>query len=136
MAALSSTSLRRIGYALHPASISRSRDIQGSLLHMAETYPGLQQWVDSLQEAGALSDLYLPNEQGEMHHALYVPAVRPTRRTAVKAHCPEEPSQPGDARVIFLCQHRTAVLFRIYTHGTEFINPEFPAIPARPHLAV
>ena len=109
MAALSSTSLRRIGYALlsgvlllvlalvgtgfymldyalHPASISRSRDIQGSLQHMAETYPGLQQWVDSLQEAGALSDLYLPNEQGEMHHALYVPAVRPTRRTAVIVH--------------------------------------------------
>lgn len=75
-----------LDYALHPVSMSRSRDIQGSLRYMADTYPGLQQWVDSLQEAGALGDLYRPNHEGEMQHALYVAAARPTRRTAVIVH--------------------------------------------------
>ena len=76
-----------LGYALKPEALTtRSRDIEGSLKYMAETYPDVGRWMDSLQTAGALHDLYIENDEGKLLHALYVPAADSTRRTAVIVH--------------------------------------------------
>lgn len=83
---LAGAGLYMISYALQPDGLSRSRDLDGSFHYMYDTYPGLQEWVDSLQDAGALGDLYLTDEKGEPIHALYVAAAHPTRRTAVIVH--------------------------------------------------
>ncbi len=76
-----------LGYALKPEGlVSRSRDITGSLEYLHETYPDVGRWIDSLQTAGALRDLYIENDEGTRLHALYVPAADTTRRTAVIVH--------------------------------------------------
>lgn len=76
-----------LGYALKPDElITRSRDIEGSLRYVTENYPDVGRWMDSLQTAGALHDLYIENEEGTRLHALYVPATDSTRRTAVIVH--------------------------------------------------
>lgn len=44
-----------LGYALKPeALVSRSRNIEGSLEYMQQTYPEVGRWIDSLQTAGAI----------------------------------------------------------------------------------
>ena len=76
-----------LGYALKPDGlVTRSRDIEGSLKYVAETYPDVGRWIDSLQTAGALHDLYIENDEGTLLHALYVPAADSTRHTAVIVH--------------------------------------------------
>lgn len=75
-----------LDYALKPADISRSRDMQGSLDYMFATYPELLPWVDSLQQAGALTDLYMENAEGLNMHAVTIAAPQPTRKTAVIVH--------------------------------------------------
>ena len=76
-----------LGYALKPAElVTRSRDIEGSLKYMAENYPDVSRWIDSLQNVGALHDLYIENDEGRRLHALYVPAADSTRHTAVIVH--------------------------------------------------
>ena len=76
-----------LGYALKPAElVTRSRDIEGSLKYMAENYPDVSRWIDSLQNVGALHDLYIENDEGRRLHALYVPAADSTRPTAVIVH--------------------------------------------------
>ena len=51
-----------LGYALKPDElVTRSRDIEGSLRYVTETYPDVGRWMDSLQTAGALHDLYIEN---------------------------------------------------------------------------
>ena len=60
-----------LGYALKPAElVTRSRDIEGSLKYMAENYPDVSRWIDSLQNVGALHDLYIENDEGRRLHAL------------------------------------------------------------------
>lgn len=75
-----------LGYALRPADLARSHDIEGSLQYIAQTYPEAGRWIDSLQQAGALHDIFIENDEGENLHALYVTASRPTRKTAVIVH--------------------------------------------------
>lgn len=76
-----------LGYALKPEGlVTRSRNTQASLEYMQETYPEVGQWIDSLQTAGSLYDLYIENEEGIPLHALYVPAADSTNRTAVIVH--------------------------------------------------
>ena len=53
---------------------------------MAENYPDVSRWIDSLQNVGALHDLYIENDEGRRLHALYVPAADSTRHTAVIVH--------------------------------------------------
>lgn len=59
-----------LGYALKPEElVSRSRNIESSLEYMRQTYPEVGHWIDSLQAAEALHDLYI-----EMMKALlYMP---------------------------------------------------------------
>ena len=76
-----------LGYALKPEGlVTRSRNTQASLEYMQETYPEVGRWIDSLQTAGSLSDLYIENEEGIPLHALYVPAADSTNHTAVIVH--------------------------------------------------
>lgn len=76
-----------IGYALKPDGLeSRSRDTQGSYERVFTTYPELKPWTDSLRTANALHDCNLTDGYQRNLHALYVPAARPTRKTAVLIH--------------------------------------------------
>lgn len=76
-----------LGYALRPEALqSRSRDMEASFGQLFQNYPYLEAWVDSLQEAGALNDLWLENDEGLHLHALVIPAPRETARTAVVVH--------------------------------------------------
>lgn len=76
-----------LGYALKPEGlVTRSRNTQTSLEYMQETYPEVGRWIDSLQTAGALHDLYIENDEGTRLHALYVQAADSTDRTAVIVH--------------------------------------------------
>ena len=76
-----------LGYALKPEGlVTRSRNTQTSLEYMQETYPEVGRWIDSLQTAGALRDLYIENDEGTRLHALDVQAADSTDRTAVIVH--------------------------------------------------
>ena len=76
-----------LGYALKPEElVSRSRNIESSLEYMRQTYPEVGHWIDSLQAAEALHDLYIENDEGTPLHALYVPAADSTNHTAVIVH--------------------------------------------------
>ena len=76
-----------LGYALKPEGlVTRSRNTQTSLEYMQETYPEVGRWIDSLQTAGALHDLYIENDEGTRLHALYIQAADSTDRTAVIVH--------------------------------------------------
>lgn len=76
-----------LGYSLRPEALqSRSRNLEASFEQLYQSYPYLEPWVDSLQAAGALRDLYIDSDRGETLHALYVAAPQPTGRTAVIVH--------------------------------------------------
>lgn len=76
-----------LGYALKPDALAvRSRDMAASIQYVCSTYPGMAEWLDSLQTAGALHDIYLENDAGVPLHALYVAAADSTLRTAVIIH--------------------------------------------------
>ena len=76
-----------VDYALKPGELAtRSRNINGSWEQMRHDYPELGPWLDSLRTVNALQETYIENERGERLHAFYVPAARPTRRTALIIH--------------------------------------------------
>ena len=76
-----------VDYALKPGELTtRSRNINGSWEQMRHDYPELGPWLDSLRTVDALKETYIENERGERLHAFYVPAARPTRRTALIIH--------------------------------------------------
>lgn len=76
-----------LSYALRPEELAlRSRDAEGSYEYMADQYPELRPWIDSLQTADALRELYIEGEGGNSLHALYIAAAQPTGRTAVIVH--------------------------------------------------
>ena len=76
-----------LGFALRPVLLeTRSHNQAASYEYMAQEYPELEAWIDSLQTAGALRDTFIQSNRGEQLHALYVRAAQPTRRTAVIVH--------------------------------------------------
>lgn len=76
-----------LGYSLKPeALMTRSRNIPGSYEYMFQEYPELKPWIDSLQTADALRDLYIKNDRGNRLHALCIYAAKPTQKTAVIVH--------------------------------------------------
>ena len=76
-----------VDYALKPGELTtRSRNISGSWEQVRHDYPELGPWLDSLRTVDALKETYIENERGERLHAFYVPAARPTRRTALIIH--------------------------------------------------
>ncbi|MGM9791024.1 MAG: alpha/beta hydrolase [Candidatus Cryptobacteroides sp.] len=70
-------------YALkpEPKSIERARELN------AERYPGLQEWYDSLHEAGVFKDTSFVSRGGRLH-AVYAPAADPqtAQGTAIVIH--------------------------------------------------
>ena len=76
-----------LGYALRPNDLAvRSRNIEESVKLMAERYPQLGPWLDSLSTAQALREVWMTGAAGENLRALYVEAAQPTDRTAVIVH--------------------------------------------------
>lgn len=76
-----------LGYALRPKDLAvRSRNIEESVELMAERYPQLGPWLDSLSTAQALREVWMTGAAGENLRALYVEAAQPTDRTAVIVH--------------------------------------------------
>ena len=83
---LIASSFYMIDYALKPNELNRSRNIEASFTYMFETYPELQPWVDSLQQAGGIIDQYITNDNDLNLHAIAIPAATPTRKVAVLVH--------------------------------------------------
>ena len=83
---LVASSFYMIDYALKPDGLSRSCNIESSFKYMFETYPELQPWVDSLQQAGGIIDQYITNDNNLSLHAIAIPAAIPTRKVAVLIH--------------------------------------------------
>lgn len=77
-----------IGVALKPQElVTRSRNMEASFEHIFHDYPETKAWIDSLQDAGAWTDLYMEADEGQRQmHAYYMAAARPTHRTAVIVH--------------------------------------------------
>lgn len=73
-----------IDYALKPNH--RGKDIVDSRREMGETYPFVEQWLDSLEQISALKDTTIINGEGKQLYAYYVSAPRPTAKTAVIVH--------------------------------------------------
>ena len=70
--------------ALQPNDIHR--DLAWNKKLMYERYPFLEQWNDSLQEAGALKDTLITNVEGKKLHAYYIASAKRTNHTAVIVH--------------------------------------------------
>ena len=66
--------------ALHPP-----RD-KATYESMADYYPQIKGWIDSIQVNGVLRDTIICNEKNERLHALFISAPKPTNRTAVILH--------------------------------------------------
>jgi Hydrolases of the alpha/beta superfamily len=74
-----------LGYSLRPDA-KMTRKNATAYEYMYATYPFLESWVDSLQNAGALRDTVIADPQGVRLHAFYAAAPEPTDRTAVIVH--------------------------------------------------
>lgn len=76
--------LYMIDYSLAPDH--EGKDEAGSLQYMYKEYPYVKLWMDSLQQASALKDTFIYNNEGRQLHAYYVAAPKATRKTAVIIH--------------------------------------------------
>lgn len=78
-----------LDYALCPTAEGkgyRAPALEQSWQYMAETYPHVGLWIDSLHHAEALRDTFITATDGTRLHALYAAAPQPTKRTAVIVH--------------------------------------------------
>lgn len=73
-----------VGYALTPAH--RGFDLDSSFDYMAEEYPFLSEWMDSLQQNALLKDTTILNSDQRQLHGYYIAAAEPTSKTAVIVH--------------------------------------------------
>lgn len=73
-----------VDYALTPDH--RGKDIAGSCIHIAKTYPFVEEWLDSLRRILALKDTTITNPENKRLHAYHVAASSPTAKTAVIVH--------------------------------------------------
>lgn len=81
---LSGAGFYMLDYSLKPEN--EGRDLEGSFRYMYKEYPGLEAWVDSLQQVGALKDTFILAPDEARLHAYYIQAPRPTAKTAVIVH--------------------------------------------------
>lgn len=73
-----------LDYSLKPENTGR--DLEGSYQYMYKEYPGLQTWVDSLNNVKALKDTFIVAPDGARLHAYYIRAAVPTAKTSVIVH--------------------------------------------------
>lgn len=74
-----------LNYSLTPNAKIRQKNAD-TYAYMYKEYPYLKGWVDSLNQAKALKDTFITNQEGLRLHAYYIRAAQPTRRTAVIVH--------------------------------------------------
>lgn len=73
-----------LDYSLKPENTGR--DLEGSYQYMYKEYPGLKNWVDSLNWVEALKDTFIVASDGARLHAYYISAAIPTAKTSVLVH--------------------------------------------------
>lgn len=74
-----------LGYSLSPER--DAYDVERMMEKKAGEYPWQRDWLDSLRDHAGLHDLSLRSCQSDsMLHAVYLPAVTPTERTALLVH--------------------------------------------------
>ena len=73
-----------VNFALSPEN--RGKDMETSMAYMRETYPQINEWIDSLQQHNALKDTFLTAPDGTPLHAFYARSSKPTAKTAVIIH--------------------------------------------------
>ena len=75
-----------LGYSLSPER--DAYDVERMMEKKAGEYPWQRDWLDSLRDHAGLHDLSLRSCQSDsMLHAVYLPAVTPTERTALFTAC-------------------------------------------------
>lgn len=72
-----------VGYALDPKI---DRDTEHFKAKINDRYPGLKEWMDTLENAGALRDTSLLSEDGLTLHAWIAPSAQPSAKTAIVVH--------------------------------------------------
>lgn len=77
---------------------------------MGERYPGTAAWLDSIERSGAVRDAALAGDNGDTLHALFIPARRPTDRTAVLLHGYQG---AGEAMMMIGCLYHRDLGFNI-----------------------
>ena len=73
-----------VNYALSPDN--RGKDMQASMTYMRDTYPQINEWIDSLRQHQTLKDTFITSSDGISLHAFYAYASRPSAKTAVIIH--------------------------------------------------
>ena len=82
--ALTTGSLYMVKYALCPDH--EGKDMKGSMIHITNSYPGIQDWMDSITTNKVLKDTFITAPDGIRLHGFYLKAKQPTKRTAVIVH--------------------------------------------------
>ncbi|MBQ2446867.1 MAG: alpha/beta hydrolase [Bacteroidales bacterium] len=80
-----------IAWAMIPYALSKNladgrRDEAQAEERYRRDYPTQTAWLDSLQACGALRDTFILASGGERLHAKYIPASRPSNRSALLIH--------------------------------------------------
>lgn len=75
-----------VPYALSKNLADRCRAEDKVEARYRKDYPQQSFWLDSLQACAALKDTFIYASTGERLHAKFIPAARPTNRTAVLIH--------------------------------------------------
>lgn len=81
--------LTAIGFYVVDANLAmkhRGQDIEASHKEMAERYPEMIPWLDSIQSTGALKDSTLLRDGDTKVHYYYAYAPQPTGKTAILCH--------------------------------------------------
>lgn len=71
--------------ALDPNPAYQHYDEDAEYRHMAERYPHISPWLDSIRSCGAVRDTFIANGEGRLH-AYLLPARRDTAATALLIH--------------------------------------------------
>lgn len=78
-------SVYMLSYALVPDN-NHTRSYNRKYKKLFAVYPKTKLWHDSLRTADALRDTFVMMDNGERHHAMYIPARERTNRTALVIH--------------------------------------------------
>lgn len=73
-----------LNYSLQPEH--EGKDIESSYQYMFREYPGLENWIDSINSEKALKDTFIVSDNGMRLHAYYIAAAHPTKKTSMIVH--------------------------------------------------
>lgn len=78
-------SIYMLSYSLTPDD-NDTRSYEKMYKKLYADYPEIKPWCDSLRQVSALRDTFVTMDNGEQHHAMYIPAREECNRTAVVVH--------------------------------------------------